>query len=181
MCMFAILLASACQHVEHRIPALDLRSDGKSAAIATTPVTEPVRTGFDAITKGAGVEKVDAKTGAFLLEDRRVFVISLVPIMDEDQTEELQKAVPAGVAARNVVVKHEISVLDAVASVCVRFIPIVSIVGLLMPTFTVTMTGDRIVEGRGAVSPQSLVTPPPTPQLPASLAPTAPVPAAGAY
>jgi hypothetical protein len=184
-CLLAVLLGSACQHVEHHIPALDLRSDGKSAAIATTPVTEPPRTGVDSWTKGVGILTVDPKTGAFVLEDRRVFVIGLFPILDQEQTEELAKAAPAGVAARNVVIKHEITAVEGVVSACIRFVPIVSILGLIMPTFTVTMTGDRVIEGRGAVAPQTLVAPPSPsplpPTTPAPLAPAAPVPSTGAY
>lgn len=150
------LLCSACNHVTTKVPGvLDLRSDGSGATAAKeAPKASPemMREGFSGIMYGDGL----AGTADVTIVDRKYWVLGLVPILNESATEEIQAALGDG-AMRNVKIGDSETGTDIIMSIVVRAIPVVNVLGLIMPPFDVTVSGTRIDTAGGA----GLVEPPP--------------------
>jgi hypothetical protein len=168
-CMRFVLLAFAvgvmgCQHIDHNVPGvLDLRSDGSAVATQTTAIDPKLkRDGTDAITGNDGL--TGTPDGKFRLDERRVWVIGLIPIMDSTN-DELKDALPPGTGARQVVISEEITTIEVVAKVCGSYIPVVSFAAaLLLPTMSTAVAGQRIQLGVGQAAP-----PPPPAAMPAAM------------
>lgn len=189
----AVLTASGCQHITTRVPGtLDMRSDGATAAAAPLPPAVPTmiagsttRRDFDAILWGAGVQPSGSHVG---LEDRKYWLIGLIPIGNTSASEEITAAMGTE-ALKNVVMGETFGVYDIAITLLTPTIAgfltvgAGSAVNLVLPPMTFTLQGDRIATGRAELppalraptpAPTALPPPPPPPPPPPSSPPPPP-------
>ena len=143
VCALALAFAPSCQHYESEVPGvLDLRSDGAEAPVESRPLPkEAAREGLEAWMKGQGV------TGAtdIVAEDRAVWALRLF-LLGDGLTPEVQAALGKGGALRKVALQEELTLLDAAFFFCAMPIPCVDLAALtLLPSFTVQLTGTRVL------------------------------------
>lgn len=143
LCALALALLPSCQHYESELPGvLDLRSDGAEAPVESRPLPkEAAREGLEGWMKGQGV------TGAtdIVAEDRAVWALRLF-LLGDGLTPEVQAALGKGGALRKVALQEELSLLDAAFFFCAMPIPCVDLAALtLLPSFTVQLTGTRVL------------------------------------
>jgi hypothetical protein len=148
--------ATGCLHITTKVPGvLDLRSDAAEVPANPKPPTG-ARDGFDSILKGDGVQGKDNVT----LDDRKYWVIGLIPLRDDSGTELIQNATGDGGVLRNVTIGEQFTLLDSVGSVCVGAVGSVcvigSLVGLVLPPVDFKVTGVR-----GKAASASAEPPPP--------------------
>ncbi|MCC7111741.1 MAG: hypothetical protein IT382_20775 [Deltaproteobacteria bacterium] len=142
-CAVALSLLPCCQHYESELPGvLDLRSDGAEAPVESRPLPrEAAREGLEAWMKGQGV------TGAtdIVAEDRAVWALRLF-LLGDGLAPEVQAALGKGGALRKVALQEELTLLDAAFFFCAMPIPCVDLAALtLLPSFTVQLTGTRVL------------------------------------
>ena len=140
----ALVSGAGCLHITTKVPGvLDMRSDASEVPAETKPATGG-RDGFSSILWGDGTQGTSNVT----IQDRKYWVIGLIPVFNDSATEEIQAAVGDGVL-RNVVIGEQFTLLDMGLTYCAE--PVISvctlglggILGLVLPPFDFKMTGTR--------------------------------------
>ena len=158
--------ATGCLHTTTKVPGvLDMRTDGSGAASRTVSVKDPelAREGFGSFLWGSGVQG----TKEIAVEDRKWWIIDLIPMFNESATEEIKAGLGSG-AIRNVKIGDQLQLMDvglSVAKACACLLPYYA----FPLSFTATFTGTPIDVG---VRSESTAVPAPAPE-----AAPAPVPA----
>jgi hypothetical protein len=136
--------ATGCLHITTKVPGvLDLRSDAAEAGANPKPPSG-AREGFDGFLKGDGVQGKDNVT----IDDRKYWVIGLIPLRDEGGAELIQNAMGDG-ALRNVTIGEQFTLLDslgsevflAIGGVCT--LGLLDIAGAVLPPWDFKMTAVR--------------------------------------
>ena len=145
LCLAAFGGASGCRHVNTSVPGvLDLRSEGQGATVDAASLPMAERTGVDAVIWGKGAVSMG---GAVSVEDRRYWVMGLVPVLNTSAREELGVALGTG-GLREVKIGDQISPTGAgtflVGSALASATVILSPLTLILPAGDVTLAGTRI-------------------------------------
>ena len=160
----AALSLCACNTITTKVPGVvDLRSDASGAPTDSASKVEGARSGFDSIMSGDGTT---ATSGNVKINEKRYWVIGLIPVGDADVAPEIAQASAKG-ALRNVHIGEEYTLFDGVERICVSAIPVVDILDLVLPAWDVNIDGTKVKTGDAteppspAAAPATPVTPPP--------------------
>ena len=125
----ALIAGNACHHLTTKVPGvLDMRTDGSGAAPATRKAGAGERTGFDGLMLGEGV----TGTSELKVVDRKYWVCSFFPIINESATEEIQLAVGTE-ALRNCRIGQQFTIMNWATQLVVSMLPVVNALGIIMP------------------------------------------------
>ncbi|MBI1948147.1 MAG: hypothetical protein HYS27_20830 [Deltaproteobacteria bacterium] len=170
----AILAGSACHHLTTKVPGvLDMRTDGSGAGPATRKAGAGERTGFDGLMLGEGV------TGSSELKvvDRKYWVCSFFPIINDSATEEIQLAVGSE-ALKNCRIGQQFTIMNWLTSVVVQAVPVVNVLGIIMPPQDFHFWGTPVKAGGDVALPPPDAPPDAPPPPDGAVVPT-PAPAPG--
>ena len=111
------LCAGGCTHITTKVPGvLDLRSDGSLEEKAKKP--DAPRGGLDGLLWGSGV----TGDAAVVVEDRKYWIVGLVPVFNESATEEIAQAL-GGKALASPKIGERYALADVGLSFCGALIP----------------------------------------------------------
>ena len=149
----AAAVCAGCNHIDTRVPGvLDMRSDG--AALATAePLTVRPRDGLDGFVAGPGIASTG---GAVSVEDRQHFALLLIPLMNDNATEELRICTEKA-AVRDITIGDGRTGGDALWVAAGYVASVVPFVGglaniamnIVLPPWTATFSGTRVESPNG--------------------------------
>lgn len=171
----ALAGSSGCHHLTTKVPGvLDMRTDGSGATAAPRKGNTGERAGFDGIMYGEGVQG----TTDLKVTDRKYWVCSFFPIINESATEEITVAVGPNGALKNCRIGEQFTIMNWLTQVVVNVLPVVNVLNIIMPPHDFYFHGTP-VEASAAVPLPATDTPPPPPpaDAPAPDAAAAPAPA----
>lgn len=179
LALAALVAGSGCNHLTTHVPGvLDMRTDGAAAAPATVKPGAAARAGFDSIVYGEGV----TGTSDVKVIDRKYWACAFFPVLNESATEEITMSMGPTGALRNVRIGEQFTVMNWFMGVVVRAIPVVNVLGIIMPPHDFYFWGTPVSTGADVALPPPTDAPPP-PDAPPALAPetpaAAPAPAPG--
>lgn len=168
LALAALAAGGGCHHLTSKVPGvLDMRTDGSGAAAAPRKAGTGERTGFDGLMYGDGVQG----TNELKVTDRKYWVCSFFPIINESATEEITVALGPGGALKNCRIGEQYTIMNWLTQTVVSILPVVSVLNIIMPPHDFYFHGVPVAGASAAVPLPASDTPPPPPP------PEAPAPA----